>query len=366
MIDSKKMKIVHEMREQKISWEEIEMTIEGFTDYDRKLYAGWLLAKEDDDDESQLIKYAKSLQHIRKMRKLLAFERSYNNEQIKQLAMQEKMLETFKQKMNEILPKKNTIKSKPKSTKNTHIITISDFHYDGNKTLLENFDIIENKIINEIETFDIKHLHLIEMGDLIEGATLRTSQLLDIEKGMISQFVDVSARYVQLLQTLMNHTHLTFMILESSNHTQIRNLGTKQNEISSEDIMRLFSNHMKVALPILEIISGESITTEIDGFVFHFEHGHLIRGKSGYLEKKQSNMNRLIDYAFFGHFHHEKQQDLHMVNNKYDRKVFYVPTANNKLGGFEKDRNLSSHAGIGHYIFEKEDGHVMSKKILLK
>lgn len=372
MVDKDKMRLIHELRQQGIEWDVVHDTV-GSADVDRKAYYGYLMGLEDSSDED-LVKHAKTLQAIRKSRKVLGIERSINNVQIKQLAERElfdaQLQEAILSDRKEIVRSKIRTKEDISDLDHARLVTISDYHYDGDfEQMVKDFQIIEDKIIKEILKNELTHIYLAELGDLIDGATLRTSQLMKIRKGMVSQIIEASRIYTRLIENLLEYVDITFIILESSNHTQIRNLGTKQNEIPEEDMMRVFSEYMQTAFKKqrgITIISGADLFLDILGFTFYFGHGHLIRGKSGYLEKLQSDRNVMIDYGFFGHFHHTRQIDLHSTGY-YDKKVFYVPSADRRdKSDYEKDNNLSSMPAIGYYEFDSEDGHTLTKKILLK
>jgi hypothetical protein len=111
--------------------------------------------------------------------------------------------------------------------------------------------------------------------------------------------------------------------------------------------------------------TGEDVLLNILGFNIYFEHGHKIKSKEKYLETLQSDRNILIDYGFFGHFHHARSIDLHSVDGCYDRKVFYVPSLKTEVSDYEKTKNLSSCAGVGYYMFDDKYGHIETRKLLV-
>lgn len=370
MVNKEQMRLIHELRLQGADWHTIHATV-GSADVDRKAYYGYLMGLED-IEQADLIKQAKTLQTIRLSRKILTAERSINNDQIRDLAAKTLFNEQVEKAM--LSERKNLklvrVRESLKDVKEAHIFTISDYHYNGDlEQLEEDFGIIRSKILSEIKKNNLTHIHLVELGDLVDGATLRVSQLRKIKAGIITQIIEVSRAYAQLIDDLLEHVDITFLILESSNHTQLRTFGTKPNELSDEDVMRVFTEFMRTAFKNhsgLTIKAGEDLLVDILNFKFFFGHGHLIRGKKGYLETLQSDRNTIIDYGFFGHFHHAREIDLHSTGT-YDKKVFYVPTCDRReRSDFEKDNNLSSMPAVGHYTFDNEDGHIGSKKILLK
>lgn len=372
MVDKDKMRLIHELRQQGIEWEVIHDTI-GSADVDRKAYYGYQMGLED-SSEQDLVKHAKTLQAIRLSRKVLTAERSINNDQIRDLAAKQLF---DKQIQDAIIKDRRDVKLKVKTvtqreieSQEANLFTISDYHYDGDvEQLNKDFALIRDRIIREIKINKLTHIYLAEMGDLVDGAALRVSQLRKIKAGIVTQIIEVSRAYVQLIEELLKYVSITFLILESSNHTQLRSFGTKQNELADEDVMRVFVEYMQVSFKNqkgISIISGEDLMLKILNFNMFFGHGHLIRGKSGYLERLQSDRNVIIDYGFFGHFHHCRDIDLHSTGT-YDKKVFYVPTCDRRdRSDYEKDNNLSSMPAIGYYKFDSEDGHILSRKILLK
>jgi hypothetical protein len=355
MVDKDKMRLIHELRQQGIAWEDIHDSI-GSADVDRKAYYGYLMGLEDSEDQD-LEKHAKTLQAIRKSRKILGIERSINNEQIKDLVTKELLDDQLRKAIiteRRHLEFKNVNRLDEQELDEMHLFTISDYHYDGDlEELQRDFSLMEDKIINEVMRHNLHHIYLAEMGDLIDGASLRVSQLRKIKAGMVTQTIEVSRMYMKLIENLLEYVNITFLILESSNHSQLRNLGTKQNELPDEDMMRIFVEFMQTAFANqkgLVILSGEDLMLQILGYNFYFGHGHLIRGKSGYLEKLQSDRNVMVDYGFFGHFHHTRQIDLHSTG-EYDKKVFYVPSADrsDRIGFFRTPDRPSQGRGCGNF-----------------
>ena len=365
MVELDDLRLVHELREQGVDWESIKDTIVGFTDNDRKLYYGFKKGLESKEDVD-LVKHAKTLQKIRLSRKQLGIERSINNEQIRDITLHK----TFTNQVLDAIENRyvdfNIIKHDYEfDTKKAHIFSLADFHYDGDISYLENINHATSRIIDVIKEKELTHIYLLELGDIIEGASLRTSQLMAVKSGMINQLIDVVDAYIKMLTTLNEYVDITFISVDSSNHTQLRNLGTKQNQLVEEDLMLVFNKMIEKALPNLAFIHGDDVLINIAGFNMFIAHGHLVRSKEKYLETLQSDRNILIDYGFFGHFHHQRSIDLHSTGT-YDKKVFYVPALTTKHSGYEKDKNLSSQAGVGYYVFDSMYGHVETRKLIIK
>ena len=101
------------------------------------------------------------------------------------------------------------------------------------------------------------------------------------------------------------------------------------------------------------------------GFECYIAHSHEVKGNAiKYIKDVVSHRNRLVDYAFFGHRHHQETIDINSANG-YDKKLFYCPSLSTKLSQFEQQHNLSSQAGVGYYVIETGKGHIESRKLMV-
>ena len=361
----KDFNLIHELRLQSVDWQSIIDTVDWFTDNDRKLYSGWLLAQSETNN-TDIIKNAKSLQTIRLERKKLGIERSINNEQIRDIALHqtfnEQLINAIKERYSEF--KIETIPEPIRTSKTHHIFAIGDFHYKGDMSQLETLNRAAREIKRVIDEKELTRIYLVEFGDTIEGASLRTSQLMAVKSGMVYQLMDVVDAYIKMIKYLSEFVEVYFISVDSSNHTQLRNLGTKQNQLVEEDLMVVFNRMIETALPSLNFIHNEDVFINIGGFDCFFAHGHLVKSKEKYIETLQSNRNIQVDYCFFGHYHHQRSIDLHSTG-WYDKKAFFVPSLNTLESGYENDKNLSSCAGVGYYVIDEEKGHVETRKLVV-
>jgi len=357
-----KFELIHELRESGLGWDEI-----GITDTLRKKYYGWLEARKDEETQSNLESNAKTLHAIRLARKELGIERSINNEQIRDLALHKLMNKEVLDAISKLTPIKIKEHKPHKSERKEFIIAMGDLHYNGDDD--EGFDALDEafwQLSDFVQENGIKEIHLFEMGDVIEGASLRTSQLMGVKKGMVQQVIEVAEAYATHLSDLSQHTKVNFYSVDSSNHTQLRTLGTKQNEIVEEDLMLVFNNYIRTRLPKLNMTTGQDIITKINGFDIYISHGHLMKKKEGYIDSVAAQRRQNIDYGFFGHFHHKRDIDLYRVEDGqrvYDKKVFYVPALNTHDSSFERDRLLSSVSGFAIYEVDKRSGIQKSWKV---
>ena len=355
---------INKLRDLGYNWDEIQEQ-EGITDTTRKMFYGWKQAQDDlekSTDKQILDKIAKQKQNIRLAKKQLSIERSINNEQIRDLTLRGHFDKQILSAMGK-LPKLKYTSQVAEQGNKEHIITLADLHYTGEEDTLKQLERAYDKILQTIKENKIERLHLIELGDIIEGASLRTSQLMGIKTGMVEQTIKVAEAYAQMLDKLSKEVDLKFYSLDSSNHTQLRNMGTKQNELVEEDLMKVFNGYISSRLPALFMQTGKDLTIKLLGYQIYVAHGHLFRGEN-YINKLNTAKGRNYDFYFFGHFHHFSVKDLN-VSKTYDRRLFFVPALTNQKTSYEEDRLLSSTSGIGYYEFESKKGNTKAQKITI-
>ena len=356
-----KFELIHELREQGVSWDEI-----GVTDSRRKAYSGWLEAKRSDEHSSDLERNAKVLQAIRLARKELGIERSINNEQIRDIAIHKTFTKDVLNALHK-LPKLDFWSADYISDDGDRefIVTLSDLHYTGEAAELDTLHVVYQKLVQLIANEDIKTLHIFELGDVIEGASLRNSQLMGVKKGMVNQVIEVAEAYAQMLAELSRGVNIKFYSVDSSNHTQLRNMGTKQNELVEEDLMLIFNKYIQTRLPQLDMVHDTDLIVNILGYDIFISHGHLVGKKEGYIDKVAATRKHNIDYGFFGHYHHKRDIDLYSIHDGervYDKKALYVPALTKHESSFERDRFLSSVSGFGVYVITRNGGINLSWK----
>lgn len=336
----------------------------GISDTDRKRYYGY----KDGLEVSSEDMLAQEKQKVRILKKELSIERQINNEQLKYIT---EITRIDKEKKGVVSTNVKWLDTGRDDELPFYLITTSDFHYNGEVTQLQRLNTVRNEITHFIVENDLREMIIVELGDVIEGASLRTSQLMAIKSGMIQQTLEVAHAYKEMLEQIIKDTdvELTYIGINSSNHTQLRNLGSKRNELPEEDLMHVFNDIVMKAEGVHRVIIGDEVSANINGYEFYFAHGHNVKNKDGHLEKVSQRLNKLIDFGFFGHFHHKRDIDLHKRETKdrlFDMRAFYVPALANEESQYEKDRALSSASGIGVYGFDNKHGNIISKKVIIR
>lgn len=200
-----------------------------------------------------------------------------------------------------------------------YVLSFADSHFGKEFKSITNEYSIEivyerfNKLLSEmveiIEERNIKHLHVLALGDLIEGMSLRIGMLPKLKVGMVQQTIMFMRFIVQWLKELSQYVTITYYSTNSSNHTQTRPFGTKANEFPEEDnekIIHTYIYDMLESNSRITVVASEDKHTLFKIFDYHIIawHGHNLKNSTDFLDKASLKYKRFFDYAFLAHVHH--------------------------------------------------------------
>jgi hypothetical protein len=304
---------------------------------------------------------------LRLERQYISYERQRNHEDIKALTVRSMLTDQVKAAIKSRKPRVGFKSKKEVKVNDEYVFVTSDFHYNGDETLLEDLGRVYAHIVEKQREYGFKKIKLIELGDTIDGGSLRTSQLMAIKKGMVFQIIDVSKVYAEMIQKLSQRMEVDFYCVTSSNHTQLRPLGTNRNELVEEDLMHVMAEYIKKAMSEnnrVTVTAGDDFVVDVTPKHKMFvAHGHLIGNKKeGYLQELAYHRGLKLDYGLFGHFHHYREVTLY-AGEGCNKKVFYAPTMSTVESNYERDRNMSSQAGILMMVFNWKRGHRYSEEL---
>lgn len=350
----------------------------------RKPYQVWrktvdsvIYAESDKIVEQELKRIARAKSRLDINRQILNQQRSILNEDIRNAAL----VEMFNDDLRAVLAQKVSIDTKvpkkvehgstPHQTSLNYVFVKSDGHYNGNQDLDLEFSEFFTIIADKKKEYGFNEIVLAELGDTIEGASLRPSQLLAVKNGMVEQAMTIANYYIEFLNTVSRELNLKikFLIVESSNHTQLRQLGTGRSELPMEDLMVLIAEMVKEGTrgnDLIEIESAPIIRTKINGISYIMEHGHDAPKKKSYLQKRESFYNELYDFAYMGHFHNYASYDISEVEGEFRNKnVTYVPHSCTVESTFANVKHLSSVPAI-HFSIDSAEGKLKQENIVMK
>lgn len=372
-INKEKYELITKYLEEGLNWQQIADKMNDIYNDDkspttyRKPYTAYKQGYEDSASDKDL---DLQLQRIRRERKQLGIERSINNEQIRDLSIRDVITEQIKEgihkvnkrKRHNFIPFYNEMESEL-------VFFISDMHYNGDyeygKMLI---DKIYKHIYFEANKHKANRITIVDVGDMIEGATLRASQLQAIKKGMIQQTVEVSRLVSELIQELSFNFNVDYHMITSSNHTQLRNVGTQRNELMDEDVSlwihawidKVFEDNEAVT-----VNGGQNLLIDIKDKKIFVEHGHHKKITANNFADEAMKISQYyeqnIDHFVFGHFHHFEEKQLNNANKKY-KSAFLMPTVNSKYEDYEKDNRFGGQGGI--VMLEFDTNGIGNRKFL--
>jgi hypothetical protein len=311
-----------------------------------------------------------SVRSLKLEKQFIGWERAQNRKELQKIATGSYLSQQVKEAVKRTKPAVKFVQEAGLGAQDEYVFVTADFHYNGDETLLQHYSKVYAHIIAKQKEHGFKRIKLLELGDTIDGGALRTSQLMAIKKGMVFQIIDVSKVYADLIQQLSKRMRVDFYCVTSSNHTQLRPLGTERNELVEEDLMHVFAEYIRTALKNnknVQISSGNdfivSLTPTHKMFV---AHGHLIGNKKeGYLQELSYYRGAQFEYGLFGHFHHYREVTLY-EGKDCNKKVFYAPSMSTVKSSYESDKNMSSKAGILMMVFNHKTGHKYCEELFIE
>lgn len=261
----------------------------------------------------------------------------------------------------------------------THVLTIADIHCGAEFSIrgnqysinecIERFSILESHVVDYIKKNNVTQLTILNLGDNIQGL-LRVSDIKLNETSVVESIVKIS----QILSTFLNdisaYCDIDYYHVPTSNHTQTRNLGTKRDELKSEDVEFVIKNYIKDCLR-----NNNHITVHTDNKADYIEvpigrfnaiacHGHTIKSISNFVNDI-SNYNRVFyDFAFVAHFHAGRE----FVSGATETNDIETFVANSFIGTCPYSESLlkSATPSCKLFVFDDDYGHIESHKFCLR
>lgn len=205
--------------------------------------------------------------------------------------------------------------------RNQYILTIADIHAGANfvtETNEYSFEEVTrrfNKLFNDVVFFiqdkHISTLKVLCLGDDIQGI-LRLSDLQLNESSVVKATVFVAKTIAKFLNELSSYCYIDYYHCPTSNHSQVRPLGTKASEIASEDVEYVICNYIKDVLVNNDRISvhtnfgREYIEIPIFDFKTIVMHGHTIHNIDNALKDLTYHKKTFYTTVFLAHYHAAK------------------------------------------------------------
>lgn len=177
------------------------------------------------------------------------------------------------------------------------------------KILEDRMNKLLGEVIHQIKHNNIRKLTILNGGDNLEGI-IRNSQLQSLEIGLIDTVIEFQRWLLEWLNRLSEYVEIRYIHLISSNHSQIRPLGSKADQFPKEDLEKVIANYIHDMCknnPRIEVVIPENnfVLFDMAGYNVVAHHGHRIKDAGKYIDKMSRKLRVFIDYGIFGHLHHE-------------------------------------------------------------
>lgn len=220
------------------------------------------------------------------------------------------------------VPEFNALQIK-EDIKETYVLCLADIHAGAKFKSLTNeysleimqdrFDLLSVDVINFIEKHGVKKLIVLGLGDTVQGL-IHANDLKINDSSMVVAVVTVAKTIAMFLTKLSQYVNIDYVHVGSSNHSQLRLLGTKPNELMDEDVEYIIAHYIKDLCSTNSRIHvrapevGEWFTKlDVEGYNIIAMHGHQIKNFENALKELSVKTNEIVDYLIVGHCHTGKE-----------------------------------------------------------
>lgn len=345
--------------------------------YGLKMFIGELDQEQlgDIDDYELLRKLEEKEQELYKVKTKASDQKRENNNLLRRIARAEHLIETMEDAILNNLNVINPLEVKPKSFNNLGnregVALFSDWHYGletnshwnvfNQKIFQQRVEKLTRKIIEYGLLQEIKVLHVMLLGDLINGAIHVTTRISN-EEDVISQTMVVSETLAIMLRELAKHFEEIKVYNVLDNHSRVT--ANKKDNLEVENFARLITWYLKprlINISNIKIIENKYdlgiIKTEVCGYNVFGVHGH--NDKVNNVVQDLTLMTKeLPDYVMYAHVHHNKSDEVHGV------EIIVNPTLSG-VDDYAKEIRKTSKPAQKFLIFDEGEGLLSTYSIRL-
>ena len=306
--------------------------------------------------------YATKIEYTRSIRQQSRFELFYEN-----VAKELKTIEPPKFIVGEI-----------KSNNKCSVLTFCDIHAGAvfkNNTNSYSFSEITHRFQrlldytkNYICNNHVSDMKVIGLGDDITGI-LRLTDLQLNESSVVQATVFIAQTIASFLNELSAFCNIQYYHVPTSNHSQIRPLGTKASELANEDVEYIIGNYIKDVLVDNKNISvftnfgHDYIEIPIFDFNVLATHGHRIKNIQDYVKDISFKNKKFYDTVFVAHFHSGKEIIVGEGKDN-DIEILVCPSFIGTCP-YADSLLVSAKAACKIFVFDEKYGHTETHKIIL-
>ena len=230
------------------------------------------------------------------------------------------------------------------------------------------FEVLLSYMNDYVQKNDISRLKVIGIGDDIQGI-LRLTDLQINESSVVEATVFVAKTISHFLNELSSVCDIEYYHVPSSNHSQLRPIGTKASELANEDVEYIIGNYIK------DVLSENSAITVVTNFgnyyievpIFNFNvlvtHGHRIKNIENYVKNISFKNRKFYDTIIVAHFHSGKEIVVGEGKNN-DVEVLVCPSFIGTCP-YADSLLLGAKDSCKIFVFDEKYGHTDTYKIML-
>lgn len=260
-----------------------------------------------------------------------------------------------------------------------YLVALSDMHYGATFKSENNEyspDIARDRLVyltEELVQFTQKNkigkLNIVCLGDVLQGLIHLTDLKIN-DSTVVKSCVEICRLIAMMLNTLSAYTQIEYYHVPSANHTQIRALGARANELMDEDLEYLIGNYIKDLCRDNKRINvhlasegKQYLIIPVNGYDVIAMHGHQIKNIENSIKDISMMRREFTDYLLLGHLYAGKQ----IVAHEGCCNDSEVLVAGSFVGSDSYSDSLfkGSKASVSIYGFDYVYGHTETYKIIL-
>jgi hypothetical protein len=260
-----------------------------------------------------------------------------------------------------------------------YVVEMGDEHYGTEFESVNNsysaeecarrFAVLTGRVRAFIKEKGLRRISVVDLGDEIQGM-LRISDLAAAQIPVTEAVVGIARLMAGFLNAISaDGCRVEAYIVGMSNHGQIRPIGTKANELATDDVGYIIVNYIADLLggnPNVRIHGDgtqECLQLEVAGNRLFAMHGHQIDNFKTAVKDVETLYGTQIDYLLLGHTHNPKE----IAQGERGGKNIEVLVAPAFVGTDHYSDSLlvGSKAGVKILGFDRDHGHVESYSIIL-
>lgn len=163
-----------------------------------------------------------------------------------------------------------------------------------------------------------KHLHIMQLGDLIEGNLHRLTKIGETENA-VEQTKSVAEALSDMVSLLASYFETVTVHSVKGNHDRVS--SRKEEEIKTESFHDFITWYMAARLENFENVSfnennydSEIIVADILGKTYFGIHGHLEKGYNSVIQNLTMMIQKFPTAIFAGHIHKNFENEVHGVD----------------------------------------------------